>query len=160
MAGANLGLESRGEFFNKAVEEGILDIEFKCLWVMNRDKDSVDLLKQYMELIKYAIIYPIKNLWFGKDIDFSYYHSTSEGRTIREMVMKRGGRDFCFPTLNQKLTHKLYTQQMNFDEIREDLPGGMRISLSHWISQIDSIFDSIWGSLFSRDENVAANGSK
>jgi hypothetical protein len=145
MAGANLGIEAQGEFLNVAIDEGIINVDLKCLWVMNKDKDSVDLLRQYIERIKYATVYPIKNLWFGKEIEFSYYRDTPEGRGIREMVLKRGGEDFCFPVLNQKLAHKLYTEQMNFDDIRENLPGGLRISLSHWTSQVKFMFDNIYG---------------
>jgi hypothetical protein len=144
MAGANLGIEAQGEFLNEAIEQDILDIDLKCLWVMNKDKDSVDLLRQYMERIRHAVIYPIKNLWFGKESEFSYYRDSNEGRAICQMVQKRGGRDFNFPVLNQKLTYKLYTQQENFDEIREALPGGLRISLSHWITQVNLIFESIY----------------
>jgi hypothetical protein len=143
MAGANVGVEAQGYFLNEAIDEEILDVDFKCLWVMNRDKDSVDLLKKYMDSIKYVTVYPIKNLWFGKEFDFSYYDESNEGKLIREMVGKRGGRDFTFPVLNPKLTYKLYTQQNNFEEIRETLSAGMRISLSHWISQTGYIFENI-----------------
>jgi hypothetical protein len=143
MAGANLGVETRGQFLNEAIDEGIIDVNFRCLWIMNKDKDSVDLLRQYMERIRYAIVYPIKNLWFGKEVDFTYYHDSNEGRNIHDMVQKRGGRDFCLPVLNSKLTHRLYTEQLSFADIREDITGGMRLSLSHWISQVSAIFENV-----------------
>ncbi|MDR0580526.1 MAG: hypothetical protein LBG04_00190 [Holosporaceae bacterium] len=145
MAGANIGIESQGYFLNEAIEEEVIEVDFKTIWVMNKDKDSVDLLREYMERVKYSSIYPVKNLWFGKEIDFSYYNDSKEGKAIRDMVMKRGGRDFVFPVLNQKLTHRLYTQQDNFDAIREFISGGMRISLTHWLSLIKEMFGIIFG---------------
>jgi hypothetical protein len=145
MAGANIGIESQGYFLNEAIEENVIEVDFKTIWVMNKDKDSVDLLRDYMERIKYTRVYPVKNLWFGKETDFSYYNESKEGKAIREMVLKRGGDDFAFPVLNQKLANRLYTQQDNFDMIREFLSGGMRISLSHWLSQVEEIFDTIYG---------------
>jgi hypothetical protein len=159
MAGANLGIEARGQFLNEALDEGIIEVEFRCLWIMNKDKDSVDLLRQYMDHIKYATVYPVKNLWFGKETDFSYYHDSNEGRYIHDMVQKRGGRDFCFPVLNSKLTHRLYTQQMPFSEIRESITGGMRLSLSHWITQVNSIFGNVVPLRTQRDQKSEPKAS-
>jgi hypothetical protein len=144
MAGANIGVEAQGYFLNEAIDDEILNVDFKCLWVMNKDKDSVDLLGKFMEQIKHAVIFPVKNLWFGKEFEFNYYNESNEGKLVREMVLKRGGMDLTLPTLNQKLTYKLYTQQINFDEIRETVSGGMRISLSHWVNQVGAMFESVY----------------
>lgn len=78
MAASNLGVQMQGTLLDQNVGNGNLDVIFKVFWVMNRNKDSVTLLRSFMDTMKSAVVYPVLNLYFGKEEEFSFYHTNED----------------------------------------------------------------------------------
>jgi hypothetical protein len=70
MAASNLGIQSHGALLDQNVLSGRLDVKFNVFWVINRNKDAVLLLRDFLHWIKSATVYPVLNLYFGKESEF------------------------------------------------------------------------------------------
>jgi hypothetical protein len=141
MAAANLGVKKQGFLLNKSVENGDLDVRFDVFWVMNRNKDSVTLLRGFLGFMSSATVYPVLNLYFGKQEEFSFYRSSMD---IHEEVTERGGRLLLFPNLNDLIADKIYTDEISLEALPGHLKLGMRTGLEHWLAEVKEVFDGVY----------------
>ena len=141
MAASNTGVQAQGSLLDMNVLEGNIEVDFKALWVMNRNKDSVTLLRDFMENMKSAVVYPVINLYFGKEEDFTFYRSSED---LHEAVSVRGGRQITFPNLNDLIADKLYTDEINLEALPKQLRLGMRTGLERWLKLVKETFDGIF----------------
>jgi hypothetical protein len=140
MAASNLGIRQQGGMLDRNILNGRLNVKFSALWVMNRNKDSVLLLKDFLQWMKSAVVYPILNLYFGKEEEFLFYRSAGD---IQEMIIERSGRTLVFPNLNDLIADRLYTDEINLEELPSHLKLGMRTGLERWLSIVKEGFDGI-----------------
>lgn len=141
MAASNLGVQTQGSLLDKNIIEGNLPVKFSVFWVMNRNKDSVTLLRDFLIHMKSAVVYPVLNLYFGKEDEFSFYRSSID---VHEMIAERGGRQIIFPNLNDLIADKLYTDEINLEKLPASLKLGMRTGLERWLSVVKSVFDEVF----------------
>jgi hypothetical protein len=126
MAASNLGIRQQGGMLDRNILNGRLDVKFSVFWVMNRAKDSALLLKDFLRWMKSATVYPVLNLYFGKEDEFLFFHSA---RDIQEMILERGGKSLVVPNLNDLIADKLYTDEINLEDLPSYLKLGMRTGL-------------------------------
>lgn len=141
MAAANLGIQSQGALLDQNILNGNIDARFDVFWVMNRNKDSVTLLRDFLEHMKSAAVYPVLNLYFGKEEEFSFYRSSHD---IHELIVERGGKQLVFPNLNDIIADKLYTEEISLEELPSHLKLGMRTGLDRWLATVRRSFDEIY----------------
>jgi hypothetical protein len=141
MAAANLGVQAQGSLLDQNILDGRLKVKFNVFWAVNRNKDSITLLRDFLGYIKSAVVYPVLNLYFGKEDEFSFYHSS---RDIHEMIAERGGRHLVFPNLNDLIADKLYTDEISFEKLPSQLKLGMRTSLERWLAAVKKTFDGVY----------------
>jgi hypothetical protein len=141
MAAANLGIRQQGFLLDRSVAKGNLDAKFDVFWVMNRNKDSVTLLRDFFENMRSATVYPVLNLYFGKQEEFSFYRSSGD---VHEMVEERGGKLLTFPNLNDLIADKIYTDEICLEELPLHLKLGMRTGLERWLATVKEVFDGIY----------------
>ena len=141
MAASNLGIQTQGSLLDQNIIDENLKVKFNVFWVMNRNKDSVTLLRDFLKNMTSAVVYPVLNLYFGKEEEFSFYRSSED---IHEMVAERGGRQLVFPNLNDLIADKLYTDEINLEELPSHLKLGMRTGLERWLSIVKQTFDEIY----------------
>jgi hypothetical protein len=144
MAASNLGVQSQGALFEQSIMDSTLEVSFKVFWISNRNKDSVTLLRDFLKHFKKAVVFPVLNLYFGKEEEFSFYRSSLD---VHEIIADRGGRQLVFPNLNDLIADKLYTDEINFEKLPSCLKLGMRTSLDRWLNTIKQTFDSIYAHL-------------
>jgi hypothetical protein len=140
MAASNLGIQSQGKLLDDNITGGRLDVKFTVLWVLNRNKDSVVLLKDFLRWMKSAVVYPVLNLYFGREEEFSVYRSAHD---IQEMVLESGGQALVFPGLNDLIADRLYTDEINLEDLPSHLKLGMRTGLERWLSLVKESFDRV-----------------
>jgi hypothetical protein len=149
MAASNLGIERHGSLLDSNVLNGDLDVKFTVLWVINRNKDSIILLKDFFKWMKSATVYPVLNLYFGKEEEFLFYRAAGE---IQQMVLERGGRPLVFPGLNDLIADRLYTDEINLEELPSHLGLGMRTGLERWLSLVNESFNKVdFASMVNKD---------
>jgi hypothetical protein len=148
MAAANLGVQVQGPLLDRNILDGRLKVNFNVLWVINRGKDSVTLLRDFLGYIRSAVVYPVLNLYFGREEEFSFYRSS---RDVQEMIAERGGRQLTFPNLNDLIADKLYTEEISLEKLPPQLKLGMRTSLERWLGIVKRTFDEIYAPSFSEE---------
>jgi hypothetical protein len=140
MAASNLGIRQQGGMLDRNILNGRLDVKFSVFWVMNRAKDSALLLKDFLQWMKSATVYPVLNLYFGKEDEFLFYCSA---RDIQEMILERGGKSLVIPNLNDLIADKLYTDEINLEDLPSHLKLGMRTGLERWLATVKESFDGV-----------------
>jgi hypothetical protein len=113
-------------------------VKFNVFWVLNRNKDGVVLLREFLQWMKSATVYPVLNLYFGKEDEFYFYRASQD---IQETILERRGRAIVFPNLNDMIADKLYTDEINLEDLPLHLKLGMRTGLERWLSQVKENFD-------------------
>jgi hypothetical protein len=136
MAASNLGIQNHGALLDQNILSGRLGVKFNVFWVMNRNKDSSTLLRDFLQWMKSATVYPVLNLYFGKNDEFYFYRASQD---IHETIVERGGRAIVFPNLNDVIADRLYTDEINLENLPLHLKLGMRTGLERWLSQVKDI---------------------
>lgn len=135
----NAGVSAYGETLNSTLAD--LQRKLVTLWVINRQRDSLELLREYMDAIPNAAIHVIRNSYFGDERKFELYNSSK----IRKTIEERGGKSLTFPELADRVTDDLYTKRMSIDIACKELPLGNRAELLRWRNEVKRVFDHVTG---------------
>src|SRR4030095_2636888 len=93
-AGRNNGAVSEfGATLNGSLEE--LRRRLIALWVINRQRDALELLKDFMAAIPNALVHVVRNAHFGEEKKFELYN----GSKVRETIEQHGGKSRRLPDL-------------------------------------------------------------
>jgi hypothetical protein len=109
------------------------------LWVINRQRDSLELLNEYMGLVNGGVIHVVCNGYFGDAKKFELY----EKSTIRQSVMTQGGKSLFLPDLSDRVTDELYSKRITLAEAALQFKLGDRIELQRWREWVAAMFGEI-----------------
>ena len=110
----NKGVSAYGETLNGTLAE--LRRRLVTLWVINRQRDSLELLKEYMRAIAEGDLHVVRNCHFGEEAKFELYNRSN----LKSLIEERGGLSLNFPDLADRVSDDLYS---NRDEHRQGSPG-------------------------------------
>jgi hypothetical protein len=54
------------------------------LWVINRQRDSLELLKEYMESLPGSTVHVVRNTYFGDQGKFELYNGSKMRKTVED----------------------------------------------------------------------------
>lgn len=134
-AANNQGVKKYGETLNSTLEE--LNRELITLWVINRQRDSLELLKDFRESLPNSKINIIRNGYFGDESKYQLYNNSK----IKVSIENDGGKSLNFPDMADLLADDIYTKRMTISEASKVLPIGNRAELKRWKAIADSMFD-------------------
>jgi len=120
----NTAVARFGQTLNNTLED--LQRELVVLWLINRQRDSLELLHSFHEAVPKAFIHVLRNGYFGEAPKFERYN----GSKIREMIEARGGRSVLFPDLADRVADDLFTERLPIETALKDLPLGNRAALA------------------------------
>jgi hypothetical protein len=106
---------------------------FVVLWVLNTQRDSVELLHDFLELLPGTQVHAIKNLHCGRSVEFAEYEQ-SEARAIIETM---GGRTGTLPVLASYVTDQMYNQRLSIEAAAE-VNFGLGIEVERWRKAVDA----------------------
>lgn len=133
----NKGVSTYGETLNSTLAE--LKRKLVTLWVINRQRDSLELLKEYMDSIPNSAIHVVRNAYFGEEKKFELYNKSK----LREAVEGHGGKSVTFPDLADRVTDDIYSQRMSIAAASKELPMGNRAELNRWRNEVKKVFDGV-----------------
>jgi hypothetical protein len=130
-AANNEGLES----YAKMARDGLRKLQrpFVVLWVLNTQLDSVELLHDFIELLPGTEVHAVKNLFYGRPVEFAEY-DRSEARSIIE---KTGGRSATLPVLASYVTDQMYNQRLAIAAAAE-VNFGLGLEVDRWREAVDA----------------------
>ncbi|QCY09398.1 P-loop NTPase [Pseudomonas sp. MPC6] len=122
----NKGVVAYGETLNSTLAE--LGRELTTLWVINRQRDSLELLKEYRDALPGTKVHVIRNGYFGDEQKFELYNFSK----TRESIESEGGKSLLLPDLADRVSDDLYSKRLSISRAMTELPIGNRAELSRW----------------------------
>jgi hypothetical protein len=127
----NLGVSRYGLTLDGMLEE--LGRKLVVLWMINRQRDSLELLKEFAAAMPHSLVHVVRNGHFGDDSQFELYNGS---KVRRELVEARGGRSVTLPDLADRVADDLFTQYLSAAKAARTLPIGNRAELSRWRAEV------------------------
>ena len=136
-ARSNDGVRAYGKMLNDNIDD--LGHKLITLWVINRQRDSLELLAKYMEAIPKAEIHVIRNTYIGDPSKFELYNSSNIKKTIED----RGGKTIDFPDLADRVADTIYNERLPIAEAGEKMPLGNRAELARWRAEVKKAIEVV-----------------
>ena len=126
-----------GETLSSTLTE--LKRKLVTLWVINRQRDSLELLKEFMDALPNTMIHVVRNAYFGEDKKFELYNNSK----LRATVEGRGGKSLTFPDLADRVSDDLYSKRMSISVAIKELAIGSRAELLRWRGEVKKILEAV-----------------
>lgn len=133
----NRGVSAYGQTLNSTLAD--LKRQLVTLWVINRQRDSLELLKEYMTAIPNAHVHVVRNAYFGEEKKFELYNSSN----LKKVVEDKGGKSVTFPDLADRVSDDIYSKRLSIAQAQKELPLGNRAELSRWKSEAARVLAEI-----------------
>lgn len=133
----NQGVGTYGVTLSGTLDE--LKRRLVTLWVVNRQRDSLELLQDFLEAIPNSTVHVVKNGYFGADEKFELYN----GSKTRKAIEGRGGKSILFPDMADRVSDDLYSKRLSIRKALADMPIGNRAELKRWLTQVDGVFSAV-----------------
>jgi CO dehydrogenase nickel-insertion accessory protein CooC1 len=133
-ARSNTGVEKFGRIITSALEE--LDRSLIALFILNRSRDSVELLKEFREFLPEAKTFAVLNEHYGSREKFQIYDESN----LRKDVESKAGT-LKFPDLADRVADEIYQKRMTISEGIKDMPLGNRSELKRWKIEVSAMIE-------------------
>ncbi len=131
----NKGVAAYSQTLKNTLKE--LERELVTFWVINRQRDSVELLKEYMEELPDTRVHVVRNGHYGEEAKFELYNDSK----LRKQVEDAGGQSLMFPDLADRVSDALYSQRLSIRAALESMPIGNRAELQRWRAAAQKMFE-------------------
>lgn len=135
------GIVAYGPVLNRALSK--LNRRLVTLWVINRQRDSLELLEDYRKVLAGSLTHVLRNGYFGPTDKFELYNASPH----RKAIEADGGESLTFPDLADRVCDRLYTERLAIAEALDDAAAridfGSRIELERWREEVRALFDAI-----------------
>jgi hypothetical protein len=139
-ARSNMGIRKHGRNFTAVLESGKVPYRLVTLWPLNRQKDSVNLLEDFLGYVTFGPVYPIRNCYFGEPGDFTLYAK----RLPESVVLKsRISKTLDFPALADIIADDFYTGGRTIPETADSLGAFAGQSFLSWRNQVYAMFEEM-----------------
>jgi hypothetical protein len=108
------------------------------LWVINRQRDSLELLIEFGETFPHALTHVVRNSYFGTPDKFTLYRESS----LRKMVETQG-QSLDFPDLADRVADELRSQRLSIGKAAETMHIGERAELLRWRELYSRMFGRV-----------------
>jgi len=129
------GVATYGQTLKNMLKE--LERELVTFWVINRQRDSVELLKEYLEVLPDTRVHVVRNGHYGEETKFELYNESK----LRKQVEDAGGLSLIFPDLADRVSDALYSQRLSIRAALETMPIGNRAELLRWRGAAQKMFE-------------------
>ena len=133
----NLAVKQYGATLDSSLEE--LGRKLVALWMINRQRDSLELLKEFMDAVPKADVHVVRNGYFGDEKKFELYN----GSKIREEVESRGGKSITLPDLADRVADDIYVKRISLSAAAQSLPIGNRAELGRWRGEVRRVLAEV-----------------
>jgi hypothetical protein len=130
------GVKLYGTLLTESMQE--LDRELVTLWVINSQRDSLQLLKEYVDAIQSGTTHVMRNLYHGPERKFELYNSSK----IRSAIEAQG-KTVNFPEVADRISDQLHSERMTIQKVIETAPVGNRAEVNRWVKECASVFAEV-----------------
>lgn len=126
----NIAVSQYGRTLDTSLDE--LGARLVAFWMINRQRDSLELLKEFMTAMPSADVHVVRNGYFGEEGKFELYN----GSEVRKSVEGRGGKSVTLPDLADRVADDIYSQRLALSDAAKQLPIGNRAELARWRGEV------------------------
>jgi hypothetical protein len=130
------GVRRYGTLLTESMQE--LGRKLVTLWVINSQRDSLQLLKEYLDTAGSGTTHVMRNLYHGPERKFELYN----GSRIRAAVEAQG-KTFNFPEVADRISDELHSERLTIQKIIEIAPIGNRAEVNRWVKECAIVFDGV-----------------
>jgi hypothetical protein len=129
--------------FGKTLSMALPQLKRKLvvLWLIDRKRESLELLSDFLEAIPDAEVHVVRNLYLGTERKFELYN----GSKMRAAIEKNGGRSLNFPEVADRVTDAMNKGRLTIAKAATDLPLGDRMELERWRDECKTILSEVIG---------------
>ncbi len=135
-ARSNNGVQKHGAILSEALAE--LQRDWIAFWIINRQRDSVELLRIFLQNFQQKTVYVCRNLYFGAEDDFELYNSSKACELIEKSTSTMN-----FSNLADRVADKIYSERIPLWLAHQQLPIGDRAELRRWQNACKKMFQPI-----------------
>ena len=111
--------------------------EFRALWVIGPDRDSVELLADYLDTMRdgddrVGTLHVVTNAGRSDEREFEVY----QGSKTATAVAAAGGRVIHVPTLALRVADDLRNRRLSIARALKEMPFGHRVELERWRREV------------------------
>ncbi|PAK12579.1 protein mobD [Burkholderia ubonensis] len=108
------------------------------LWVINRQRDSLELLLKFGATFPNAVTHVVRNSYFGSPEKFTLYRDSQ----LRNAVEAQG-QSLDFPDLADRVADELRSQRLSVPKAAETMHMGERAELLRWRAVCGTMFAKV-----------------
>jgi hypothetical protein len=133
----NLAVTQYGRTLDASLDE--LGAKLVAFWMINRQRDSLELLAEFMAAMPSADVHVVRNGYFGDEGKFELYNAS----TVRKSIESRGGKSVTLPDLADRVADDIYSQRLALSDAAKTLPIGNRAELGRWRSEVRKVLAAV-----------------
>jgi hypothetical protein len=136
---ARLGdaVQKYGTILQQSLPE--LGRRFVTLWLLNRQRDAMDQLREHMAVFPGSTFHVVRNGLFGDETKFELYNNSR----LRGQIEAAGGKSLTLPDLADRVADALYTQRLAISDAVTLMPLGSRVELLRWRNESHQVFAQV-----------------
>ena len=132
-----------------------LQRQLVSFWVINRQRDSIELLKKYMDVVP-GELHVVRNTFYGEPQKFELFNNSKT-----KIEAEKRGATIDLPDLADRVTDDLYSNRLSVAKAMLEMPLGNRAELKRWRSVAWKKFDEIGiGKIMPKIEEKSAKKDK
>ena len=135
----NEGVNRHGSMFDEKLND--FGWHFITLFLINQQRDSCEMLSEYMNVVKYGRIHVVRNRFFGIAPSlFELYDNSA----LRKSVETREGLSLYLPQLATRVTNLVQSNRLTLEKAWQTATLGSRAEIERWRRECaQNIFDKV-----------------
>jgi hypothetical protein len=135
----NEGVNRYGSMFDDKLNE--FGWSFISLFLINQQRDSCEMLTEYMNVVQHGRIHVLRNRFFGMAPSLFELYDNSP---LRKAVEERQGLSLFLPQLATRVTNLVQSNRLTLERARETATLGSRAEIERWRCECArNIFDKV-----------------
>jgi MinD-like ATPase involved in chromosome partitioning or flagellar assembly len=131
------GVSNFGRTLSKALGE--LGRKLVVLWMIDRKRESLELMSDFMAAIPEAEVHVVRNLYLGSEKKFELYN----GSKMRSGIEGKGSRSINLPELADRVTDAMNKGRMTIAKATGELSLGDRMELERWREECAAMLSQV-----------------
>lgn len=131
------GVSNFGTTLSKALPQ--LGRKLVVLWMIDRKRESLELLSDFSDSIPEAEIHVVRNIYLGSEKKFELYN----GSKMRAAIEAKGGRSLSLPELADRVTDAMNAGRLTIDGALTELSLGDRMELERWRDECKEMLSEV-----------------
>ena len=133
------GITNFGKTLSKALPQ--LKRKLVVLWLIDRKRESLELLSDFLEALPDAEVHVVRNMYLGIEKKFELYNESR----MRAAIEKNGGRSLNFPEVADRVTDAMNKGRLTIAKAAGELSLGDRMELERWREDCKAMLSAVIG---------------